>query len=124
MVKALAAARTALGASNGPEAPAVATWHWDLATGRISWNQGLQPLFGYPDKMTSAAWREDRIHPEDRDRVRASLQRATIENHGTVWSDQHRFRRADGSYAAVTERAYVLSDESGPLGVLGALRPR
>ncbi|OFW51256.1 MAG: hypothetical protein A2146_00675 [Actinobacteria bacterium RBG_16_67_10] len=38
----------------------------------------------------------------------ASLPRATMVNHGAVWSDQHRFRQADGPYATVTERAYVV----------------
>jgi len=98
-----------------------ANWHWDLASGRVEWNDRLKALFGYAETVTDAAWREDRMHPEDRDRVKTSLQRASIVNHGAVWSDQYRFRQADGSYAAVTERAYVVNDEAGPREVLGAI---
>jgi len=124
MVDGVAAARTALEQGAGrPGAARAAIWHWDLASGRVEWDERLKALFGYAEMVTDAAWRESRIHPEDRDRVKVSLQRATIVNHGAVWSDQYRFRRADGSYATVTERAYVVNDDAGPRGVLGAITP-
>jgi PAS domain S-box-containing protein len=123
----VAAARTALEHGEGGHGPAragaAAIWHWDLASGRVEWDERLGALFGYPEMVTDAAWRMDRIHPEDRDRVEVSLQRATIVNQGAVSLDQYRFRRADGSYAAVTERAYVVHDDAGPRGVLGAITP-
>jgi PAS domain S-box-containing protein len=123
----VAAARTTLEKSAGghrTERDArAALWNWDLANGRMEWNDRLKTLFGYAEVATDAAWRVNRIHPEDRDRVEASLQRATIANLGEVWSDQYRFRQADGSYAAVTERAYVVHDDAGPRGVLGAITP-
>jgi PAS domain S-box-containing protein len=100
-----------------------ALWTWDLANDTVEWNDRLKALFGYTEMATNAAWRVNRIHPEDRDRVEASLQRATITNHGEVSSDQYRFRQADGSYAAVTERAYVVHDDAGPRSVLGAITP-
>ena len=127
MAHKVAAERTILEQSEGghrtePDARA-ALWNWDLANGRVEWNDRLKALFGYAEIATDAAWRVNRIHPEDRDRVEASLQRATIANLGEVWSDQYRFRQADGSYAAVTERAYVVHDDAGPRGVLGAITP-
>jgi PAS domain S-box-containing protein len=118
MIDEVAAARTAL-----ERAARAAIWHWDLASGRVEWDERLKALFGYAEMVTDAAWREDRIHPEDRDRVKASLQRATIVNHGAVWSDQYRFRQAGGSYATVTERAHVVNDDAGPRGVVGAITP-
>jgi PAS domain-containing protein len=120
---ALTAARHALAPAPGPGARrhATASWEWDLATGRIIWGGGLGPLFGYRELVTDAAWREERIHPEDRERVKLSLQRATIVNQGSVWSERYRFRNADGSYVPVAERAYVVPDAAGPSRVLGAL---
>jgi PAS domain S-box-containing protein len=126
IVDQVAAARMALerGEDRGPAGAArAAIWHWDLASGRVQWDERLKALFGYPEMVTDAAWRESRIHPEDRERVKVSLQRATIVNHGAEWSDQYRFRLADGSYASVTERAYVVHDDAGPRGVLGAITP-
>ena len=123
----VAAARLALELSTDapgpPHAIRAAVWHWDLASGRVQWDARLKALFGYAETVTDAAWRESRIHPDDRDRVKVSLQRATIVNHGAVWSDHYRFRQADGSYATVDERAYVVNDDDGPRGVLGAITP-
>jgi PAS domain-containing protein len=90
----------------------------------VEWNEELKPLFGYAETLTTAAWREDRIHPDDRERVTISLQRAAIVNHGKEWSEEYRFRKADGSYATVFERATVVQDRSGPCRVLGAISPR
>jgi PAS domain S-box-containing protein len=114
----IAAARNALEPGRGRT-----IWHWDLASGRLEWDERLRSLFGYAETLTDAAWRENRIHPQERDRVAVSLQRATIVNHGAVWSERYRFRRADGSYATVTERAYVVQDDAGPRAVVGAITP-
>ena len=100
-----------------------AGWDWDLATDTMKWNEGLPALFGHAETVTSAAWRAGCIHPEDRVRVRHSLEKATIVNDGTPWADTYRFRRADGSYVVVIERARVLRDERGPCRVLGAIAP-
>jgi PAS domain S-box-containing protein len=127
MVDEVAAARTALEWSEGRQGRARAAraviWHWDLASGRVEWDERLRDLFGYTESVTDAAWRESRIHPEDRERVKTSLQRATIVNHGAEWSEQYQFRLPDGSYATVTESARVVSDHAGPRWVLGAITP-
>src|SRR5260221_799621 len=127
VVDELAAARLALELSTDapgpPHAIRAAVWHWDLASGRVQWDARLKALFGYAETVTDAAWRESRIHPEDRDRVKVSLQRATIANPGAVWSDQYRFRLADGSYTTVDERRYVVNDDAGPRGDLGSITP-
>jgi PAS domain-containing protein len=124
---ALAAARNALEHSESGRRPARAAqatiWDWHLASGRVEWSDTLKDLFGYAERVTDAAWREDRIHPEDRDRVKVSLQRATMVNHGAAWTEQHRFRQADGCYATVTERAYIVQDDTGPCRVLGRITP-
>ena len=119
----LAAARQALDEGGEPSEGyhATARWEWDLSTGRMTWGGELGLLFGHHELVTDAGWREERIHPEDRERVKLSLERATIVNHGSVWSERFRFRRADGSYVPVTERAYVIPDTGGPCRVLGAL---
>ncbi len=120
----VAAALASLEEGHEP-APAdrAAIWHWDLASGKVEWDERLHERFGYVELITDAAWRESRIHPDDRPRVTVSLQRATILNHGTLWSEQYRFRHANGSYVSVTERACVVDDTAGPHWVLGGLRP-
>ena len=98
-----------------------AGWNWDLASNKIEWNGGLSALFGCPETITDAAWRENRIHPDDRDRVRHSLEKATIVNDGTSWVETYRFRRSDDSYVVVIERAHVIRDDRGPCRVLGVV---
>jgi PAS domain-containing protein len=116
------AALTALEPDEGGQgAPLAVVWFWDLASARVEWDRGLRAILGYAETVTDAAWREARIHPEDRDRVRASLPRVTILNHGASWSGQYRFLRADGSYATVVEHAYVVHDDHGPRGVRGSI---
>ena len=101
-----------------------ASWDWNLANGAVDWNDGLPALFGHAQTVTDAAWRESRIHPEDRERVCQSLQKATIVNDGTPWVESYRFSRADGSYVAVIERASVIRDDAGPCRVLGTIVPQ
>jgi PAS domain S-box-containing protein len=54
-----------------------------------------------------------RVHPEDRERVHDEFF-AVVDNPETdYWSDEYRFLKTDGSYAAVLDRGYVLRDENG-----------
>ena len=100
-----------------------AVWEWDLQTDRVFMPEGFGKLFGNqsePPEVSLASWC-GRIHPEDHDRVVRGV-RAAIEGGAQIWSDEYRFRRADGSYAAVFDRAHVLRDEDGrPVRMIGAM---
>ena len=50
-----------------------------------------------------------RIHPEDRRTVEAGI-RAVMAAGGQFWSGEYRFRRADGSYADIFDRGFVIYD--------------
>lgn len=90
-----------------------AIWDNNLITGRQEWAGATEALFGYPaQEGVEGKWWEDRIHPEDRGRVLSGLE-ALFEDSGEAWSDEYRFRRADGSYAVVVDRGYVVRDERG-----------
>jgi PAS domain S-box-containing protein len=79
--------------------------------------------FGYSRKEAEpdlAAWKE-LIHPEDRDRVVNGFQ-TSLARHADSHEVEYRFRRADGSYAVVLERTYVVYGESGePIRALSAM---
>jgi PAS domain S-box-containing protein len=91
-----------------------AIWDWDLTTGRVQWNEGIRNLFGYAaDQVgTDVEWRFSQIHADDRDRVVSGFN-AVIEGGGRFWADQYQFRCANGSYAIVSDRAYIEHNESG-----------
>src|SRR5262249_53584049 len=58
------------------------------------------------------SWRHDQIHPDDKQRVVSGID-AVINGGGRFWSDEYRFRCANGLYANVTDRAYIEQNESG-----------
>jgi two-component system cell cycle sensor histidine kinase/response regulator CckA len=98
-------------------------WDWDLLTDQVVWDEGTGPLLDYqPAELgTTADWWYERLHPEDRERVVESLDSA-IRQGEKVWSEEYRFRRADGSYADVQDRARIVHDETdAPVRVISAM---
>ncbi len=104
-------------------------WSWDLTTDRLTWNDAVWSPLGYPSSMgeTEGRWWYAQIHPEDRERVRASIQ-ATVararEGAGQErWIGEYRFRRADGRYVDVVDRGFVVLDAAGrPARMIGAMQ--
>jgi PAS domain S-box-containing protein len=98
-------------------------WEWDLVTGEGSWNEGIQTMFGYaPGEVEPThEWWAERVHPDDRERVEART-RAAVEHGLEAWTEEYRFRRADGSYATVLDRAYIARTPEGrPLRMVGSM---
>lgn len=91
-----------------------AIWEWDLRTGKVWWGEGMQTLFGYAaDELEATySWWYERVHPEDRERVIATTQ-AALRNSQSLWLQEYRFQRGDGSYADVSDRAYATRDSQG-----------
>lgn len=91
-----------------------AIWDWNPDTDEVWWNDGVESLFGYRQEEVGSemeTWLA-LVHPEDLEGVRASLTEA-IRERETTWKGEHRFRRADGSWAWVLARARLVQDLSG-----------
>jgi two-component system sensor histidine kinase UhpB len=91
-----------------------AIWDWDLVTNAVWHSEGFYTVFGYAEQdveLTTESWRE-RIHPGEKDRVLADIQRA-IGGDDQVWSGEYRYRRKDGSYAWVQDRAFIIREAGG-----------
>jgi PAS domain S-box-containing protein len=100
-----------------------AVWDWDLVANRIWWNVGVRSFLGYPpDHLgTDLDWWHSHIHEEDRERVTSCI-RSVIEGGGRFWLDEYRYLCADGSYACVFDRGYVIHDARGkPVRMIGAM---
>jgi PAS domain S-box-containing protein len=96
------------------QATSDAIWDWDLVTGEVTRSEGYETLFGFDLGATDRdrrAW-SDRVHPEDRDRVLASLE-AAVAGEARIWSDSYRFHRADGTVAQVVDRGTIIRDRDG-----------
>src|SRR5687768_536666 len=98
-------------------------WEWDTKTKERLWSENMQAVLGYtPEEIDAeAAWWDKHIHPEDRERVVADIY-ALRQSTGTIWADEYRFLRSDGSTAYIADRGYVERDADGkPLRMIGAL---
>ena len=100
-----------------------AIWDWNLQTNNVRWNVALQDAYGWaPGQVEPTGdWWVQQIHPEDRPRVDQSIY-DVIQGTKAGWTHEYRFRRADGSYAEVLDRGYVIRDHQGrPLRMIGAM---
>jgi PAS domain S-box-containing protein len=96
-------------------------WDWDLATGQVSWNGAIARRFRYtPEEVRyTLDWHLERIHPDDRERVLAGIERAVLGVESS-WGDEYRFMRGDGTYATVLDRAHVVRNgRCEPIRVVG-----
>jgi PAS domain S-box-containing protein len=89
-----------------------ALWDWDVATGVIWRNEGFQTLFGHRDTARTPDFGMSLIHPDDAPRIRAGI-RACLESASEFWTDEYRFKRADGGYAWILDRGYVIRNDAG-----------
>jgi PAS domain S-box-containing protein len=97
-------------------------WDRNLLTDEIWWSDNFPPKLGY-----QAGELEPRletwlslIHPDDAARVGRNAQQV-IEGGARTWAQEYRLRRKDGSYATVSDRAYVACDAGGrPVRMVGS----
>ncbi|MGE3513312.1 MAG: PAS domain-containing protein, partial [Vicinamibacterales bacterium] len=101
------------------DAAAMGTWDWDLQTQRVTWSDNLERLHGLPvgtfDGTFSSYARE--IHPEDRDRVLASAQRAIRE--GVPYDVEYRIVSPDGTVRWVEGKGTVEYEHGLPIRMTG-----
>jgi PAS domain S-box-containing protein len=99
-----------------------AIWDFDLKAGTVSWNDTYSGLYGRPDSAEPWKFWIDRIHPEDRTRTVDGFQ-AVIADGASSWCAEYRFRRVDGEWSYVYDRAYIARDASGDASrVVGAIQ--
>jgi two-component system, cell cycle sensor histidine kinase and response regulator CckA len=100
-----------------------AVWDWDLLTDRFVWDEHGE-TFGHRHSSpgATASWWYERLHGDDRERVVSALQ-GSIAQGAVCWSEEYRFRAADGRYLHVRDRARIVRDEAGDaVRVVGAVR--
>jgi PAS domain S-box-containing protein len=98
-------------------------WDWNLLTNDLWWNEHFFTMFGYREdeiELNVESW-VSRVHPDDAERVGAEVHEL-VESGAKTWAGEYRFRRGDGSYAFISDRAYVVHDEQGkPVRMLGSM---
>ncbi|HXF09473.1 MAG TPA: PAS domain S-box protein, partial [Desulfuromonadaceae bacterium] len=96
-----------------------AIYDWDIINGLVWRNETYLILYGADDP--SRKWWYDHVHPDDLPRVERSFETA-FERRSHFWVDEYRLRMADGAYATVMDRGYIIYNADGePVRKIGAL---
>jgi PAS domain S-box-containing protein len=79
------------------DAASMGTWDWDLTTNTVQWSDNLARIHGLPEDAFDATFAsyEREIHPDDRERVLASVKKAL--NEGVPHDVEYRIVSPDGS---------------------------
>lgn len=96
---------------------------WDLATGKVWWNDNYHKLFGYPvhENPSDINLFYDHIYPNDRDRVLKGLE-AALSSGATKWEDEYCYIAYNSDKMTVLDRGFVLYDDSGkPYRMIGSM---
>lgn len=99
-------------------------WDWKIPEDNITWNKGIQEIFGYDENQVTqtSKWWFDNIHPEDSIKMSVKLY-SFLEQKTEKWQDQYRFKCADGSYKHVLDRGFIIKDDKGKaVRMIGAIQ--
>ena len=89
-------------------------WEWDLQAKEIFWiDGGHKRVFGYQveNALIPQSFWESRLHPDDKDRILSGLNKVLAKAKDTLWEDEYRFKKADGSYVYVHDRGHIIYDK-------------
>ena len=90
-------------------------WEWELNCKEIFWiDGGHQRVFGYQivNAIIPQSFWESRLHPDDKTRILEKLKKVISEGSDSLWEDEYRFQKADGSYADVHDRGHIIYDKN------------
>lgn len=107
------------------QATSDAVWELNLADQTVLWvGDNFKKTFGYDlvDVYVEASDWVNKIHPDDRDRVQTSITNAYSKQGSPYWKEEYRFLRADGSYAYVLDRGYIIYENEQPVRMIGAMQ--
>lgn len=91
-----------------------AIWDYNIVKGTLYWGENMESIFGHRQDSNTPGldFFINHIHPEDTARVMESI-RTVLTGDETNWKQEYRYCRADGSYAEVVDRGFVLRDKNG-----------
>ncbi|WP_445504702.1 PAS domain S-box protein [Microvirga sp. G4-2] len=99
-------------------------WDIDLVADRVWWSDAMLRQLGYAPGAIGpdTAWCFAHMHPDDRERVVRGMREAAA-GIGDTWLDEFRYQRADGSYATIADRGFILRDTQGKaVRMIGAMQ--
>ena len=102
-----------------------AIWDCDLINNTMFWGEGFNILFGYKlkEREPGISSLGEFCHPDDKEKILNSIQ-SVIKNKKEIhWQEEYRFKKFDGTYVTVSDRALVVRDLNGnPYRIIGAMQ--
>ena len=98
----------------------IGSWEWDIAADRVTWSQELYRIYDLEPERGELNYDAylARVHPGDRDTVRAAVERALTD--GGPFEVTHRIVVGDGTERFVAGRGRVIADRDGkPVRMVG-----
>lgn len=100
-----------------------ALWEWNLETNELWANKMHQHLYGLSpaDPVPFEKEWEQRIHPDDRERIMAMKNEAHASTK-KLWDSEYRFQARDKGYIDIYDRSYIVRNEKGkPIRIMGSM---
>ena len=99
-------------------------WDWDMINDTIEYNEGLIKMLGYQNHeiMNASIWWTQNLHPDDRKRIAALIEKACNEKQETLVM-RYQYICSDKSSLYILDRATINYDELGkPIRMIGAMQ--
>jgi PAS domain S-box-containing protein len=106
------------------KASSEALWEYNFQTGVAYISEAYTDMLGWKANIFRKfdEW-PDYIHPADREETVSGYLAAISDGQTERWEKEYRYRKVDGSYAYVHDKAAILRNEAGEaIKVVGALR--
>jgi PAS domain S-box-containing protein len=89
-------------------------WDWNLLDDSLWWNDNYYLNLGYSKKNEIVHINEwyNRMHKDDVARIKEKIKKAFIGN-DSVWRDEYRYAKPDGSYLNFLDRGHIMRDNEG-----------
>lgn len=100
-------------------------WDMNLETKTILWaGENFKRLFGYelPDDESNFDFWADKIHEDERAEVVGRLLDTCNGKSGELWSDEYRFKRADGTDAYILDKGYLIYKNGRAIRMIGSMQ--
>jgi PAS domain S-box-containing protein len=101
-------------------------WDVDLLTNNVIIGRGYTKQFGHKlsnktGLISASEWFE-LVHPEDQPKVGNNRLHSLQNPKKNKWDIEYRFKKIDGKYAAIKEKAYIVRDKTGKaIRLIGAM---